>query len=357
MPLRPLLPAPPSLVNDGWFNFGTYDRPIKDLNALDAAIPRPLPFPLRPPRAYRFLHLKEWHAFQLGNERFFLLIAIMNMKKIGLVKIDVYDIAEGEQYTWEKMVPPWRLALPTTLMRSDTRYHDAEGGICVASRLEEGQIRIAFDIAGKPGRPPLRGAFTGKVGAGDRYEPIVVAIPFAKNAGMYSHKAVAPLSGRLEVGANRTIFEPAHSYFILDDHKGYYPYIMQWDWVVGATHDEMGRLIGFNLTHNQSLDEERYNENAFWYDGALHLLPPVRFHRHDEGDDGEYWLIRDDAGDIELRFDVAVKNPLKVNAIVLESRYRGPYGTFSGTIRSPASDTQLRIDAVFGMGERFYLRC
>ena len=46
---------------------------------------------------------------------------------------------------------------------------------------------------------------------------------------------------------------------------------------------------------------------------------------------------------------------VKVNALVIESRYRGPFGRLDGIILD-RDDTPVTFDGVFGMGEEFYLR-
>src|SRR5690606_19824810 len=135
---------------------------------------------------------------------------------------------------------------------------------------------------------------------------------------------------------------------------GYYPYRMEWDWVTaGARRD--GALVGFNLTRNQSIDPARYNENCFWIDGRAHALPPVEFERHD-GRHPEQWLIRDREGRVDLRFTVEIDGRVDIDALVVRSDYRGPFGTFAGTLRAE-DGTHLDCDGLFGMGEDFDLRC
>ncbi len=46
---------------------------------------------------------------------------------------------------------------------------------------------------------------------------------------------------------------------------------------------------------------------------------------------------------------------MDINAIVIGSKYSGPYGTLSGFVTT--EDGRLEVDGWFGMGEDFYLRC
>jgi hypothetical protein len=184
-------------------------------------------------------------------------------------------------------------------------------------------------------------------------EPQVVSIPFAKNRGMYSHKACLPVTGGLVVGDDQIDFNPKTSFLFVDDHKGYYPYVMRWDWVVGGGFDANGRRVGFNLTRNDSIDPARYNENCLWLDGQRHLLPPVRFERQRAPG---IWQVRDTGGAVQVDFEIEKASSVRVNAWLIESRYQGPLGHFRGSIVGPEG-TRVPVDGFQGMGENFYLRC
>jgi hypothetical protein len=137
---------------------------------------------------------------------------------------------------------------------------------------------------------------------------------------------------------------------LMDDHKGYYPRIMRWDWVTGAGFDARGRRIAVNLTRNDSIDPDRYNENCVWVDGRIQLLPAVTFRRRPELVP-EVWEIRDREGEVEVDFEIELDGYVRVNAVVIESRYRGPFGRLRGRVG------ELELDGLFGMGEDFYLKC
>ena len=62
----------------------------------------------------------------------------------------------------------------------------------------------------------------------------------------------------------------------MDDHKGFYPYVMQYDWVTGMGYSQEGKLQGFNLTDNQVRDHERFNENCLWLDGKNVSTPTYK---------------------------------------------------------------------------------
>lgn len=341
-------PAPRSLVSDGRFQFGVFDGPIRDVNPLDAHRPFGAPLPRRA-RAWR---LKEWQAAQLVSDRFFVLVALFDAKTLALAQAKVYDRETGQKHVFERQLPPWKLRVANGLHHSETRYRGGGCEIGFSNRLDEGRLEIRLDLPAEGAFPGLSGAAVARTAGQD---PLVVAMPFAKNRGMYSHKGVAPLEGELRLGGETIRFEPASSQLLIDDHKGYYPLEMKWDWVTAAGRDVAGRRIAFNLTRNQALDPERYNENCLWVDGRAHLLPTVRFER--EGcKRGDAWTIRDEEGRVSLRFVVEVEGRVDISVLFLRSDYDGPFGTFTGHLVDDAG-TSIGVDGLFGMGERFFLRC
>jgi len=335
------------LVTHGRFNFGRYAHPLENVNPLDADILPGVPLPA----FAKNLRLKEWQAFQLGNGRYFINVALFNAKTLALAQVKIYDRKQRTKYLYEKKVAPWSFRLPTSLLDSETSYRSGDCSISFRNLLSEGRIVISLDIAARKHVPRIVGSVTALT---DGFDPLVVCIPFAENRGMYSHKGLVPVVGRLMIGTSEVVFANDDGYLLMDDHRGYYPYRMEWDWVTsGAWRD--GALVGFNLTRNQSTDPARYNENCLWIDGEGHPLPPVTFQRHDDRRP-EVWTIRDREGQVDLTFAIEIDGRVDINAIVIRSDYRGPFGTFTGTLRAD-DGAELSCDGMFGMGEDFDLRC
>lgn len=349
--MREILDTPAALVElvEGRRRvaFGTYAAPLADTNLIDAQ-----PFALPLPRPLRALRLKEWQAFQFGNERWFFIVALFNAKLLALAQVKVYDREQRRKHVFERKLPGWALTAPRNLLDSTMQYQGGGASLRFVNRLAEDRITIELELPQTKDMPALSGTVTA-LAAG--CEPEVVCIPFAGKRGMYSHKGCLALEGELKLGDQRLHFSPGDSFLLMDDHKGYYPRVMRWDWVTGGGFDGRGRRVGFNLTRNDSIDPARYNENCLWIDGRLHLLPPVSFVRRDELEP-EVWEIRDEAGEVEVDFVIELDEHVRVNALVVESRYRGPFGQVRGHIRGPAGE-RIALDSMFGMGEDFYLRC
>ncbi len=330
---RPLLPAVPRLVEDGRTRFGTFDGPFERVNALDAEVWGGFPVP-RPIKAMR---LKEWEAFQIGVDRWFVCVALFDAKLLSLAQIKIYDRERREKVLFEKKLPPWSFALPDTLLDSSVEYVGGDVRMRFSNRLAEGYVEIELDA------PDVEASITAHA---DRGVPQVVSIPFGRNHGMYSHKCLMPASGTMRVRGNDVIVDPERAFIFMDDHKGYYPYEMKWDWLTAAGRRGDGTLVGFNLTRNQSIAPDEHNENCLWVGKELRLLPAVSFERADEA-----WRVRDEAGTIDVRFDVEMPSRIDVDALIVRSRYSGPFGSVRGRI------DDVELEGLFGMGEDFYLRC
>lgn len=329
---------------DGTVKFGLFDRPFEDVNLLDAhAFAWPLP------RIVKSMRLKEWQAFQISHPRYFLNLALFDARVIGLVQAKVFERRTGTKYLFEKKVPTFDLSPPRTLLDSTYAWEKSGGRMVFRNRLREDRIFIELDLPKTKTSPAMSARFEAHT---EGRTPMVVSIPFAKNRGMYSHKCLVPLRGSLTIGDETTDFGD-EGCMLIDDHKGYYPRIMRWDWVTSGCYRD-GKLVGFNLTRNASIDPARFNENGFWEDGRLHQLPPVTFERS-ERDGREVWRIRDEGDHVDVRFHVEVDGRVTLNLGLIESRYRGPFGSFEGKLRSFDGE-ELVVDGMFGMGEDFHLK-
>lgn len=343
--MRPILETPERLVTDGKFNFGTYKAPFKLVNPLDAKLAGGLL-----PRALKWTRLKEWQHFALVNQRFYISLAIFDAKTMALAQVCVYDRTEGRVMFYERKLPTWSVKVPRGIWDSRARYKGKGFKIDIHNHLYGQGHEIEFYSDAKGDLPPIAGSFIcfEKVKVD---EPMVVALPLGENTGMYTHKFVCPASGRLTIGDQEHVFGD-DAYGLIDIHKGYYPYVMKWHWATCGGRDDQGRLLGLNLTNNQVKDQDAYNENCFWVDGKVRLLPPVTF----TFDDPEKpWLIKDREGKVDLVFTPQVVRRVNVNALVIRSNYKAPFGEFSGRVIDDEGNV-LEVKNLFGMAEDFYLR-
>ncbi|MEX0812673.1 MAG: DUF2804 domain-containing protein [Chitinophagales bacterium] len=334
------------VVTNGQFNFGTRSTPVKKANLLDAEKPFRTPFV----NSFKNYRLKEWQAFQFGNEQYFMMVAIYNAKALALAQFILFDIEKNKKYHYERKVMPWNLKVAKSLYGTESHYISDDFTILVENDLQSGRVGIDIRIEKQKNLPHVMGQFMGFHETG-KATPLVTIMPFGQNRGMYSHKCLMPMEGGLDIGGKLLEFEESKSYMLMDDHKGYYPYPMKYDWVT-AGYISDGKHIGFNLTDNQVLQKERFNENVLWVNGEMNLLPPVKFER-ENGVDGK-WLIKDRFDLVNLEFEPVISNRIKLNLLLLRSNYYGPYGFFNGFIYDK-NHNKIEIKNVFGMGEKFFL--
>ncbi|GMQ61131.1 DUF2804 family protein [Vallitalea maricola] len=332
-----------SLVDqDGKFQFGTYNKPVKKLNMLDAK--KPLGFPFG--KHFKNLKLKEWEAFQAGNQDVFMLGAVYNTKTSALNQLSIYDKRNNKLYNYRKYCIPWKQILSTSMYQSESKYISKDFMMIIYNNLEEGKINIIVKIRSKNDLPNIKLEIT----AFHLTEPIVICQPFDTNRGLYSHKALMNMEGILYLGKEKIVFDKNTAFTIIDDHKGYYPSNVKYDWVTGCINNKDTGLIGFNLTDNQIKDHEKYNENCLWMNGNMQVLPPIKFKRSVK-DDKEVWKIKDEYGMVNILFYPLAKLKLKFNYGIIYSDYEGPMGTFRGYIKDK-NDNKIMLDKFFGMGEK-----
>lgn len=344
---RDFQPSPGEVVTNGNTNFGIYNHALRKSNLVEAHKPYGnLPLP-------NYMRLKEWQAFQLGNEDYFFMVAIYNAKTMAIAQFIMYDIKNRKKTKFEKKVPIWGIKVAQSLYGTESWYDGKNFKLRATNNLANGTVEIDVDIKGfGGGLPDAKGHFTGHFLEG-QVQPQAVVMPFEGNRGMYSMKCLMHMDGQLAIGGKDLRFDKATSHMIMDDHKGYYPYVMQYDWVTGASFDAQGRLVGFNLTDNQVKDQEHYNENCLWVDDKITLLPPVKVTR--PGGVEKDWLIKDQHGRIDLVFTPVENTRVDVNLLLIRSDYHGPYGFYKGYIMD-ADNQKISLDGIFGVGEQFYLR-
>jgi hypothetical protein len=376
-PIRTISTAPERLVEDGQFNLGCFEHtPIKDANLLD--IPSTYSFI---PSWLKYIQLREWQAYQVKNEEYFILIALYNAKKMSLVHFIIYNYQTKQKLKYEKQLSTWssNMVIPNTLYDSHAYYHSDDISIDVFHDIPSKKLEIKVKIQNfcDPLLPDIEAEFYGLHDV-NRYKPMVVCNPFSSSndSVMYSHKCLMPCHGKLVIHhrhghvidedstlntANKInnqtmiLFEEDKAELIIDEHKGYYPYMTRYDWVTGLGRDNNnnGKLMGFNLTNNQVIEQEKYNENCLWYDGELHPLPPIQMTRPD-GHTG-LWIIKDQYDIVNIEFQPVTHTSVHLNYIIAYSKYEGPYGFFTGYLRKMNGEKVI-VDGLIGMGEDFYLR-
>jgi hypothetical protein len=106
---------------------------------------------------------------------------------------------------------------------------------------------------------------------------------------------------------------------IIDDTAAYYPRHTTWRWSAGVGTTLDGHAVAWNLVEGVN-DPPRDSERTIWFDGApAQEPPPSRFAADLKSVD-------------DLRFAAEATRERNENRLLLRSRYRQPFGTFSGRL-------------------------
>ena len=325
---------------DGSFNFGTYKSPIPNINMLSAK--NPLGF--KATKGFNNMRLKEWEAFQLGNDNLFIFGAVYDAKISAIICLEIYNRINKESTSIQKFVPSSKTKIGVGMMDSITVYETAGFTMKITNDLRNDKIKVYVDIDKSNKWPRVNLDITGYHIA----EPIVVCLPLGDNRAIYSHKSLMPMEGHFSMEDYNVDFNQGHSHLIVDDHKGYYPYRLKYDWVTGWGKDANGNIVGFNLTDNQVIDKENFNENCLWLNGKMYPLPPIKVER--KYDKEEVWHIKDEYNMIDLYFYPETKKEIKFNYLIVYSDYEAPIGGYDGYINIDGK--RIDMKNCFGMGEK-----
>lgn len=119
---------------------------------------------------------------------------------------------------------------------------------------------------------------------------------------------------RLADGQRRTVDARA----VIDDTSAYYERHTRWRWCAGVGTAEDGRALAWNLVEGVN-DPAQASERTVWVDGVPRETGPVGIAPG-----------LDAVG--ELRFHAEASRQHRQNLLVVRSRYRQPFGTFSGAL-------------------------
>ena len=109
---------------------------------------------------------------------------------------------------------------------------------------------------------------------------------------------------------------------VVDETAGYHRRHTRWMWSAGVGKSRDGRPVAWNLVAGVN-DEDHGSERAIWIDGEPFEPAPVSF------SDDMRRIEFSEGGALEFSEWSAREN--STNALLLRSRYRQPFGTFTGS--------------------------
>lgn len=149
--------------------------------------------------------------------------------------------------------------------------------------------------------------------------PIEATCPSGKSLAWTRKRAGLPVEGTVEVPGRRWQIAGRG---IDDESAGHHQRHTQWRWSAGVGESLQGRDLAWNLVEGIN-DPPQGSERAIWIDGAPSEPAPVSFEAADR--------IELDGGGT-LQFAGESEHTHDDNYLLIRSRYRHRFGSFSGSL-------------------------
>lgn len=348
-PERRSVPTPRHMVENGKCVFGTFDKEFETMDLMGINNPTSAPDFLKK------LKLTLWEATEVHLDQGVLLAVCCDMGIFGQILNVFYDKRKKKVFTWASKVSSKDAVVADNLINgSETKCDGKKLSIHYTNDFQDGKCLLKGWQEGEPGRIEYDFKLT-RIS-----KPGIVSIPFAdpaeRHRPLYSQKDFFKCDGWLTINGE-TFHTTETSTAIVDDHKGYYPRKAHYDWVttmgVNETDGEK-KWFAFNLTRNQSVDQDKYNENLIWLENEISLLPPVKFTRDVPTLDfknGATWTIKDDYDMVNITFHVYDIFRMVTHAKpFVNIEYFIAFGELEGYVRDESGKKYI-LDGMMGMGE------
>ena len=337
---REAVSTPDNIIDElGNCHFGTFDKEFKNMDFLKVNRPSSLP------NIFNKAKLTLWEATEINFDKCVLLTAVCDMALFGTALTVFYDKRTKKCTYWQEMLfPASKAEISKNLINgAETVSHGKNVKLRYVNNFEKGEAIVNGYATSKK-----NGAIDYRVKLTRVSKPSIVSIPFAANRPLYSQKDLFGVEGYLDFNGER-FYADEKTVAIIDDHRGYYPRKAHYDWVT-----TMGKKVingkeqyfGFNLTRNQSVNQDDYNENLIWFEGESTLLTPVVF-RHETD---KLWHIEDAHGMVNVTFDIGDEFLMKLTTGIINIDYHITFGELKGYVCDPQGN-KYELDGMAGIGE------
>lgn len=348
---RRAVPTPKDMVKDGKCVFGTFDKEFETMDLLG------IKNPTSAPDFMKRLRLTLWEATEVNMEQGVLLAVVCDMGIFGLTLNVYYDKAEKKVYSWSTNLKSKDTVIaPNLINGSEAKAETPVSHVHYVNNFQVGKCHL--DGHHSDDNNSIEYNFELERIS----QPCVVSIPFEnmekRHRPLYSQKDFFKATGTLKFNGKEYKTSDVTT-AVVDDHRGYYPRKAHYDWVttmgVNETNGEK-KWFAFNLTHNQSIDQDQYNENLIWFENRTSLLPPIKFERSVDtrkfdAKDGAIWKIKDEHGMVNVDFKVYDIFRMITHAKpFVNIDYFVAFGELEGYVLDEDGNKYI-LDGMMGMGE------
>jgi hypothetical protein len=264
-PKRRMTSSPSSLIDkSGNAIFGTFAKEIEDINLLDAKKPTAFPSKLNK------LKLTRWEAYEVHTKDGEIVCGVCNMGSFSTICTVLFLKETKETFYWSHNYSFKAAEIaPNLLNGTITQVKRKKDTIRFLNNYQKDEAEIEGTVINK-----RFGTLHFHFNLKRISLPSVVCIPFGPNRPLYTQKDLFKAEGSFNLNGKEYLSDEK-TLAIIDDHKGYYPHHAHYDWITFLGQNKLGQNMGLNLTANQSIDPENYNENLLWFDKKISLLPPI----------------------------------------------------------------------------------
>lgn len=342
--------TPKFIVENGKVHYGTFDSQFENLNLIDVDSYNGKKSSLGTKKK----HMVEWEAFEIDMDQGTLISAVYKMFPTTFTVFFWYDKATKKVTRWRNL-RPFNVGHVATQLIDDNSYLSTKNSnYCIYNDLGNGKASAkGFSKSITKGQIEIDIKL-------ERLSPIANGVmPLAYKKGtkefcnpLYSEKDFFKASGVITVNGKKYISNQ-NTVGIIDDHKGFYPYKAHYDWLTTMGRCEIDgqmKYLAFNLTRNQSVNQDDYNENVLWLENQSFALPPVYFTHKENKKNAKTWYIKDKHGDVDLQFVIEDKGTMNIKAGIIDVDYSLPFGKIYGYIKDH-NGKKYTLDGMTGVGE------
>ena len=318
--------------------FGTFDKEFQKMDFLKVNKPSVLP------NIFNKYRLTLWEATEINFDKVILLTAVCDMGIFGTALTVIYDKRTKKCTSWQEILPSSKAVISDTIINSAETYSAGKKvKVRYVNNFQRGEAIVSgYANDKKAGVTDYRVKLT------RASVPSVVNIPFDANKPLYSQKDLFKVEGYLEFNGERFSADE-NTVAIIDDHRGYYPRKAHYDWVTTMGKKEIDgqeQYFGFNLTRNQSVNQDDFNENLIWFEGKSSPLTPVIF-KHKNKD---LWHIEDTRGMVDVYFDIGDEFVMKLTTGLINIDYHITFGELKGYVFDTDGNKYI-LDGMSAIGE------
>ncbi len=301
--------------------------------------------------------IKEWDYYYIGNSERAVALTIADNGYMDLASVSVFNFVDKTMHEESAMdaFSFGKLNLPRTSSEGLTQYVNKKKGIEMRFSHENGKRHIYCRWHRFRDNLDLRVDLYLEESSPNT---MVIATPWNKKGHFYYNQKINNLiaNGYAKIG-DEYIDLSKDTLGVLDWGRGVWTYKNTWYWSsLNATQN--GHKIGWNLGYGFG-NNTKATENMLFIDDRVYKLDVVRFEipMDKNGNDlyEDKWRITSPTGEVDLIFTPKIVRHGGANALIINSRQRQVFGTFTGVFRLENGET-IEVNDLTGFAEKVYNR-